>query len=462
MNGKKKGADGRHMPNAVEDGSNASAPCAAQPTGGAKDVGDSQRAEPAAVESGVSAAGPSVAELSPAELSPAGELSPAELSPAETAESRRYHQISLRLMQLDFVLDLAFWTVFGLWVVGPLEAALRDWGGLMHVATARLSAVFLLMTALHAVVSLPLTFYRDYVIEHRFGLSTLAAGGWAVRYAKRLTLGAALSLAMIVGVYWLFWLFGPWWWLVAGPAFFLLSAAMAQWLPVLILPLFYPIRPLERETLRPRAERLAVAAGLKVEGIYRIELSAETVKANAMLAGLGRTRRILLGDTLLANFTDDEIEVVLAHEVGHHVHRHISWLLVAALAVSMAGLWLADAAIRSAAAQPALFRYGDLGPAALPWLMIFFALWGYVSGPVLGAVSRHFERQADRYALRHASRPTAFFSAFRKLARLNKEYPNPDRWEVILYYSHPPIAERLESARAIVGEEPCRTDAAVR
>lgn len=380
--------------------------------------------------------------------------SAAALSPAESAEARRYHQISLRLMQLDFGLDLAFWAVFGLWIVGPLDAALRDWGGLMHIATVRLSAVFVLMTALHVLVALPLTFYRGYWIEHRFGLSTLTAGGWAVRYAKRLVLGGSLSLAMIVGLFWLFWLFGPWWWLVAGPVFFLVSVAMAQWLPVIILPLFYPIRPIELESLRPRAERLAAAAGLKVEGIYRIEFSAETVKANAMLAGLGRTRRILLGDTLLANFTDDEIEVVLAHEIGHHVHRHISRLLVAGLAVSMAGLWLAEAAIRSAVAQPALFRHADLGPAALPWLMIFFALWGYVSGPVLNALSRFFERQADRFALRHASRPMAFFSAFRKLARLNKEFPDPDRWEVILYYSHPPISERLELARAIVSEEP--------
>lgn len=356
-------------------------------------------------------------------------------------------------MQLDFGLDLAFWAAFGLWAVGPLEAALRTWGGLLSAATVRLAAVFALMTALHALIALPLTFYRDYVIEHRFGLSTLTMGGWAVRYAKRLLLGGALSLAMIVGLFWLFWLFGPWWWLAAGPVFFLVSVAMAQWLPVIILPLFYPIRPIEQESLRPRAERLAAAAGLKVEGIYRIELSAETVKANAMLAGLGRTRRILLGDTLLANFTDDEIEIVLAHEIGHHVHRHISRLLVAGLAVSMAGLWLADAAIRSAVAQPALFRYADLDPAAVPWLMMFFAVWGYVSGPALNALSRFCERQADRYALRHASRPSAFFSAFRKLARLNKEYPDPDRWEVILYYSHPPIAERLELARAIAGEE---------
>lgn len=440
MNGKNKATGERRTQEAAESGRRTADSPTAAPTADAATAtaDDADRAAQAAAASCGFAARPTDGELSAAEL----------------AEARRYHQISLRLMQLDFGLDLAFWVVFGVWLVGPLEAALRNWGGLMHGSTVRLAAVFALMTALHAIVSLPLTFYRDYVIEHRFGLSTLGAGGWPVRYAKRLTLGAALSLAMIVGLYWLFWLFGPWWWLVAGPAFFLLSVAMAQWLPVVILPLFYPIRPIDRESLRPRAERLASAAGLKVDGIYRIELSAETVKANAMLAGLGRTRRILLGDTLLANFTDDEIEVVLAHEVGHHVHRHIVWLLVVGPAVSMAGLWLADAAIRSAVAQPALFRYSDLGPASLPWLMIFFALWGYLSGPVLHAVSRHFERQADRYALRHASRPMAFFSAFRKLARLNKEYPDPERWEVILYYSHPPIAERLELAEAIVGEEP--------
>lgn len=121
--------------------------------------------------------------------------------------------------------------------------------------------------------------------------------------------------------------------------------------------------------------------------------------------------------------------------------------------MSMVGFWLTDVMIRSTAAQPALFRYTDLGPTALPWLMMFFALWVFVSEPAMNLVSRFFERQADRYALRHASRPIAFFSAFRKLARLNKEYPDPDRWEVILYYSHPPIAERLELAQAIVGKE---------
>lgn len=380
-------------------------------------------------------------------------VSAEELTPTETAEARWYHRRSLQLMQIDFGLDLAFWAVFGLWVVRPLNAALRDLGGLFATETVRLVVVFLAMTALHVLVAIPLTFYREYLLEHRVGLSTLTPTRWAGRYLKRLMLSTPLSLAMILGLFWLFWLLGCWWWPVAGVVSFLLGAAMVQWFPVVILPLFYPVRPIERPSLRPRAERLASAAGLTIDGIYRIELSTETVKANAMLAGLGRTRRVLLGDTLLDQFTDDEIEVVLAHEVGHHAHRHISKMLVAGFAMSMVGFWLTDVMIRSTAAQPALFRYTDLGPTALPWLMMFFALWVFVSEPAMNLVSRFFERQADRYALRHASRPIAFFSAFRKLARLNKEYPDPDRWEVILYYSHPPIAERLELAQAIVGKE---------
>ena len=133
----------------------------------------------------------------------------------------------------------------------------------------------------------------------------------------------AFSLALVLGLYWLIWTTGGWWWLAAAAAFFVVSIVLGQLAPVLILPLFYRIEKLDAPELTDRIARLAEGTGLSIEGVYRMDLSDETVKANAMLAGLGRTRRVLLGDTLLNGFSPDEIEVIFAHEIGHHVFRHI-------------------------------------------------------------------------------------------------------------------------------------------
>ena len=141
---------------------------------------------------------------------------------------------------------------------------------------------------------------------------------------------------------WLIWTTHGWWWLAAAAAFFAVSIVFGQLLPVLILPLFYKIEKLDAPELAERIGRLAAGTGLSIEGVYRMALSDETVKANAMLAGLGRTRRVLLGDTLLEGFTPDEIEVIFAHEIGHHVFRHIRKMILAGLVQSAVGFWICD------------------------------------------------------------------------------------------------------------------------
>ena len=162
------------------------------------------------------------------------------------------------------------------------------------------------------------------------------------RYAKRNLLAAALGAALMLGLFWLVWTTHGWWWLTAAAAFFVVSILLGRLLPVLILPLFYKIQRLDDAELAARIGRLAAGTGLSIEGVYRMALSDETVKANAMLAGLGRTRRVLLGDTLLDQFTPDEIEVIFAHEIGHHVFRHIRKMIVTGLFLSAAGFWICD------------------------------------------------------------------------------------------------------------------------
>ena len=193
--------------------------------------------------------------------------------------------------------------------------------------------------------------------------------------------------------------------------------------------------------------RLAEGTGLSIEGVYRMDLSSETAKANAMLAGLGRTRRVIMGDTLLDGFTPDEIEVVFAHEIGHHVYRHIYKLIAVGVVLSAVGfLDLRSRPPSLGGHRPGGLAYDQLPVASLPLLMLWLTGFSLLLEPLQNAISRHFERQCDRYALERTGLRAAYLSAFRKLARLNKDDPSPNPVAVFLFHSHPPIAERLAMA----------------
>jgi STE24 endopeptidase len=211
----------------------------------------------------------------------------------------------------------------------------------------------------------------------------------------------------------------------------------------LILPLFYKVERLQDEALAQRFARLAEGTDLNVEGVYRMEMSDETVKANAMLAGLGRTRRVILGDTLLGAFTVTELDVIFAHELGHHVFRHLPKLLALGLAYSTAGFYLCDWALRGWVRD---LNYRELPVWALPFLLFVLSVFSLLLGPLMNALSRRFERQCDRYALERTCDKSSFRSAFHKLARQNKADPDPPWWEVLLFHDHPPIGERLKAA----------------
>ena len=173
-------------------------------------------------------------------------------------------------------------------VARPLDSYLRGFTWLRR-DSLRLLAMLLCVTAVHLCISFPLSFYAGHVLEHRFHLSTLSFRGWLWRYVKRNGLAVALGMPLVLGLFWLIWTTHGWWWLVAAGAFFLVSMLLGQLMPVLILPLFYKIEKLDAPELVQRIARLAEGTGLSIQGVYRMALSDETVKANAMLAGLGRT-----------------------------------------------------------------------------------------------------------------------------------------------------------------------------
>jgi STE24 endopeptidase len=197
-------------------------------------------------------------------------------------------------------------------------------------------------------------------------------------------------------------------------------------------------------SLLERFKKLTEGTSLNIEGVYELHLSEETKKANAALAGLGNTRRVLLGDTLLQQFTPEEIEVVFAHEVGHHVHRHLPKSIALSVVLTLFGFAMVDFVMNSMAGQLGYAGLDD--PAALPLFLFVLAIFGLVLSPLKNAVSRFYERQCDRYALDRTRKHEAYRSAFIKLARINKSDPDPHPLVALLFYDHPPIRERLAMA----------------
>jgi STE24 endopeptidase len=368
----------------------------------------------------------------------------AEMTPEQLAEAKEYGRLSLVCDLADKGLDVAFLAVMAFVFAVPLTAWLARF---VSSDTVQLAVLFLVITLLHVAVSFPLSVYAGYFLEHRFGLSRQTFGRWLWRYAKRNLLAVAFGLVMVPSLYAIIWFVGDWWWLAAAAAFFVVTVILGQLAPVVIVPLFYKVERLDNEELGRRMARLAEGTGLSIEGVYRLGLSAETAKANAMLAGLGRTRRVMMGDTLLDKFSPDEIEVIFAHEIGHHVFRHIRKMVIAGVAYSTLGFWVCDQVLLMWAQR----AYGTmdahaLPPATLPLLMLVLTVFSLVLEPLQNVVSRHYERQCDRYALERTGLRDAYVSAFRKLARLNKDDPNPHPLEVFLFHSHPPISERLAMA----------------
>jgi STE24 endopeptidase len=310
---------------------------------------------------------------------------------------------------------------------------------------ATISVYVTLLAGINGVVSLPLGFYSGYLLEHRYELSTETVPHWLRERAKGLAVGAAFGL---VGVNLLYAALERWpdrWWVVAGAAFSVLTLVLANVGPVLLLPIFYRITPLTSEALRARLVTLAGRAGVRVVNAFEWRVSNRTRKANAALTGLGATRRILVSDTLLADYSDDEIEMILAHELGHHVHRDIWKGMAFETALALAGFYVAARLL--VALAPAAGLRGPSDVAGLPLLVLSAGAVSLVLVPFANALSRLFERNADRYALDLGRNAAAFISAMRRLASQNLAEEHPSPLARILFYSHPPVAERIEIAR---------------
>jgi STE24 endopeptidase len=242
------------------------------------------------------------------------------------------------------------------------------------------------------------------------------------------------------------WTWPQWWWAAAAGATTAMLALLTALGPVVLLPLFHRYRPLERDELRRRLIVLSERAGVSAVDVFEWQLGTRNRGARAALLGAGTTRRIVLSDGLLADYTDDEIEVILAHELGHHAHRDVVGTLAAELAVLAGCFYLADVLVRRTGGSIGLESPTD--PAGLPIVALAaLAVWTAAT-PLLNALSRLHERRADRFALEASRQPDAFVAALRRMAAQNLAEEHPSRAAVWMFHTHPPVESRIAAARA--------------
>jgi STE24 endopeptidase len=304
----------------------------------------------------------------------------------------------------------------------------------------------LVLGGIYYIIDLPLSYYSGFVLPHRFSMSNKKLRGWIMDEIKGLAVSGVIGLIVLEVIYWVLRRFPDTWWLWAAGFMLLFTVILANLAPVVLMPLFYKFIPLgdEHADLAERLKGLAERAGARVRGVFKFDMSTRTKAANAALTGLGNSRRIILGDTLLSEFTPDEIETVMAHELGHHVHKDIPVSIVLESITTLLGLYLASLALSWGAGY---FGFnGPADPAAMPLFAVVIALFGLITMPLTNAYSRWREKRADAYALEATGHGKEYASALTRLANQNLAETDPEPWVEFLLYSHPALGKRIAMA----------------
>jgi STE24 endopeptidase len=368
------------------------------------------------------------------------------LDPERQRRARVYARIQRRMTFVDLSIGLIYLI---LWLAFGWSSALKNTLLSFFTNEWLLVAIFtLIFGGILAVIKLPLSLFEGYILPYRFDLSTQNLHGWIVDQLKAGAIGGVLGLLLLEIIYSVLRAFPNTWWLWAAGILLLFNVILANLAPVLLFPLFYKFQPLGEEyaDLKKRLVQLAEKVKSPVSGVYKFDMSQRTKAANAALTGLGNTRRIILGDTLLEEFTTDEIEVVLAHELGHLAHKDIPVGLLIQSGITLVGFFLASFGLSRGAS--ALGFTGPADIAALPLLGLIFGAYGLVTMPLTNAYMHWRERQADQFALQTTGNGTAFASAMTRLANQNLAQVDPPGWEEFLFHSHPALYKRVAMAQA--------------
>ncbi|MBK7448337.1 MAG: M48 family metallopeptidase [Anaerolineales bacterium] len=367
------------------------------------------------------------------------------LDPERQKQAKDYARIRRRF----WIVDTVFSTLYALaWLFFGWSITIRE--RLVAISSNEWLLVPLyiaIFAGVYAVLNLPLSYYSGFVLPHRFGQSNQSLKDWIIDQLKGIAIGLPLGLVMLELFYLALRITGDAWWLWVAGGLLLFNVILSNLAPVLIMPLFNKYVPLgeEHKELQDRLLDLARRANTQVKGVFKFDMSKRTNAANAALTGIGNTRRIILGDTLINEFTLDEIETVLAHELGHHVHKDIPFLIVSGTLLTALGLFISSLALNYAVTFFSFTSVADV--ASFPALSLTLGAYGLLTQPLENALSRWREEMADDYALSSTGKREAFASAFTRLANQNLGEVDPEKWVVFMFYSHPPLGERIAKAR---------------
>ncbi len=366
------------------------------------------------------------------------------LDPGKQEKAKEYARIRRRLMLGDLALAGVYAII---WLATGWSIDLRN--NLLSLTTNEwlvVAGFVLVFGGIYFVIDLPLGYYSSFILPHRYDLSTQSLKGWVGDQVKGVLVGGVLGLVVIEIVFFVLRISPDLWWLWAGLILLFFNIILANLAPVLLMPLFFKFVPLEEEhaDLVARLMDLTERAGTRVRGIYKFDMSRRTKAANAAIAGLGNTRRIILGDTLINEFTGDEIETILAHELGHQVHRDIPIGILVDSVITLGGLYLASLVLEWGMMVFGFESISDV--AAMPLLALVIGVYGLVTMPLGNAYSRQRERRADEYALKVTGKGAAYASALTRLANQNLADADPEPWIEILLYSHPALNKRIAMA----------------
>ena len=372
----------------------------------------------------------------------------------DVAKAKRYSRTKLAALLLS-----TLWTLARLaWFASDRRAARLQASIASGIPDRRLAApaFFAATTALSWLSSLPVAYFGSHEVERRFGLTKQSSRGWLGDQAKSLLLGVLLQTPLLTGAYAVIRRRPRDWWLIIAGASVPLTVALSNLAPVLLMPLFNRFQPLRDEALAGQVRALAARGGVRISDVYEMDMSRQSEKPNAMFTGLGSTKRIVLGDTLLARFPPDQIEAIIAHELAHQVHGDI-WRLIGFGAGAGFGMaWLlsriAPLAVRRTSEQTGVSELAD--EASLPVLALLMTAMGFVLMPMQAAFSRAIERRADRFAVELTRNGEAYARAMEGLAAQSLADPDPPRPVVVMLYSHPPIVERIRAARDATAQIP--------
>lgn len=358
-------------------------------------------------------------------------------------KAKRYSSIKYSLAIIDLVylvILLLIFTTFG--ISKFLARVIYEFININHLI---LPAYLLVVYIIYYFLDLPLNFYRSFILEHKFSLSTQEIWDWVKDQLKAGIISYIIMVILFSAFYYILVRYPNAWWLMVSAFWIFFSLIMTKLVPVLIIPLFFKYKKIADGPLRQRIISLAEKMRVKVLDVFEIDFSKKTLKANAAFVGIGNTKRVILADTLKDKYSHNEIEVILAHEFAHYRLRHLVKLVLLNSIATILSFYLI---FKTSNYFLNIFGFSSLSDiAALPVILIYFLIFGIIMQPFQNYLSRKFEKNADTLALKITGLKAAFISMMEKLSTQNLADRNPHPIIKFFFFDHPPIDERISMAK---------------